>query len=138
MATQAIKKEAAAPLRVWALPVFVAWMIPGGGHLMLKRRGRAILLALAILLMFVAGLAMRGAMFHPERGDLLTTVINYGGFIANLAAGAPYLLTTMMGYSQLDVAGHVHDYGTKFLVTAGLLNILAMVDVYEIAIGRKD
>jgi len=138
MATQAIKKEAAVPLSVWALPVFVAWIIPGGGHLMLKRRGRAILLALSITLMFLTGLAMRGAMFHLERGDLLTTVINYGGFVANLATGALYLLTTMLGYSQLDVAGHVHDYGTKFLVTAGLLNILAMVDVYEIAIGRKD
>jgi hypothetical protein len=42
------------------------------------------------------------------------------------------------GYSQLDTAGHVHDYGTKFLVTAGLLNILAMVDAYEIAAGRKE
>lgn len=113
-------------------------MIPGGGHLMLKRRGRAILLAVSITLMFLTGLAMRGAMFQLERGDLLTTVINYGGFVANLAAGSLYLLTTMLGYAQLDVAGHVHDYGTKFLVTAGLLNILAMVDVYEIATGKKD
>jgi hypothetical protein len=38
----------------------------------------------------------------------------------------------------VDLAGHVHDYGTKFLVGAGLLNILAMVDVYEIATGQKD
>jgi hypothetical protein len=43
-----------------------------------------------------------------------------------------------LGYSQPDQAGHVHDYGTKFLVTAGLLNILAMVDAYEIAARRKD
>jgi len=138
MATKAVTKEPSAPLSVWALPVFVAWMIPGGGHLMLKRRGRAILLAFSITLMFLTGLAMRGAMFQLERGDLLTTVINYGGFVANLATGSLYLLTTMLGYAQLDVAGHVHDYGTKFLVTAGLLNILAMVDVYEIATGKKD
>jgi len=138
MATQAVRKEPAAPLSVWALPVFVAWMIPGGGHLMLKRRGRALLIALSITLMFLIGLLMRGAMFHTERGDLLTTVINYGGFVSNLAAGSLYLLSTMLGYSQLDVAGHVHDYGTKFLVTAGLLNVLAMVDVYEIAVGKKD
>jgi hypothetical protein len=36
------------------------------------------------------------------------------------------------------MAGHVHDYGTKFLVAAGLLNLLAMVDVWEIATGKKD
>ncbi len=41
------------------------------------------------------------------------------------------------GYNQPDVAGHVHDYGTKFLVAAGLLNVLAMVDAYEIAVGKK-
>ncbi len=138
MATKAISKEPAIPVSKWALPVFVAWMIPGGGHLMLKQRGRAILLALSITLMFLTGLLMRGAMFHMEGGDLLTTVINYGGFVSNLATGSLYLLTTILGYSQLDVAGHVHDYGTKFLVTAGLLNILAMVDVYEIAVGKKD
>jgi hypothetical protein len=43
----------------------------------------------------------------------------------------------MLGYNQPDAAGHVHDYGTKFLVTAGLLNILAMVDAFEIAAKRK-
>ena len=138
MATKAVTKAPSVPASVWALPLFVAWMIPGGGHLMLKQRGRAILIAVSVTMMFLIGLMMRGAMFHLDKGDLLTTVINYGGFVSNLATGALYLLTTMLGYSQLDVAGHVHDYGTKFLVTAGLLNILAMVDVYEIATGKKD
>ncbi len=135
---QAISKETAPPMSVWTIPVLVGWLIPGGGHFLLKRRGRAALLLVSISLMFVIGLLMRGAMFHPEKTDLLTTVISYGGFVSNLAAGALYLLTTMLGYSQLDVAGHVHDYGTKFLVAAGLLNILAMVDAYEIAVGKKE
>jgi hypothetical protein len=47
------------------------------------------------------------------------------------------MIATWFGYAQPDVAGAVHDYGTKFLVTAGLLNVLAMVDAYEIAIGKK-
>ena len=139
MATQQVtKKEPTPPVSVWAMPVLAGWLIPGAGHFLLKKRGRAALLLVSITLMFFCGLLMRGAMFQLEKGDLLTTVINYGGFVANLAAGALYLLTTMLGYTQLDVAGHVHDYGTKFLVTAGLLNILAMVDVYEIATGKKD
>ena len=119
------------------MPVLVGWLIPGGGHFLLKRRGRAALLMASVTLMFLFGLFMRGAMFKPESGDLLTTLINYGGFVGNLATGSLYILSNALGYSQMDVAGHVHDYGTKFLVTAGLLNILAMVDVFEIAAGRK-
>lgn len=95
------------------------------------------MLLASVTMMFFAGLAMRGAMFKPQSGDLLTTLINYGGFLSDLATGALYLLATTMGYAQPDVAGHVHDYGTKFLVTAGLLNVLSMVDAYEIAAKRK-
>jgi hypothetical protein len=94
-------------------------------------------LALSVAGMFVCGLLMRGTMFQPQTGDLLTTLIHTGGFIGDLANGILYLLTIWLGYNQPDVAGHVYDYGTKFLVSAGLLNILAMVDAFEIAAGRK-
>jgi hypothetical protein len=124
-------------MSAWFGPVALGWLIPGGGHFLLKQRWRALLLFLPITLMFLFGLMMRGAMFRLESGDLLTTVINYGGFVANVSAGALYMLANMLGYDQPDVAGHVHDYGTKFLVTAGLLNILAMVDAYEIATKKK-
>jgi hypothetical protein len=127
------------PVNVWLLPLAAAWLIPGAGHFILKKTGRGALIFGSILLMFLFGLFMRGMMFTPEKGlDYLTTLINYGGFICNLAAGAMYLLTAMFGYAQPDMPGDVHDYGTKFLVTAGLLNILAMVDVWEIATGKKD
>ncbi len=130
-------KEPMPPLNVWLPPVALGWLVPGGGHFLLKRTGRALLLAASITCMFALGLAMRGAMFQPQSGDILTILINWGGFAGDIASGILYLLTTWLGYSQPDVAGQVHDYGTKFLVTAGLLNILAMVDAYEIAGGRK-
>jgi hypothetical protein len=104
----------------------------------LKRPARGAILFGSVALMFVLGLMMRGMMFQPQTGDLLTTVIYVGGFVADLASGIFYLLTSWLGYNQPDVAGHVHDYGTKFLVGAGLLNILAMVDAFEIATGKKD
>jgi hypothetical protein len=118
--------------------VALGWLIPGGGHFLLKRHGRGALLAASVLAMFLLGLAMRGAMFQPQTGDILTTIIYVGGFIGDLASGLLYLLTVWLGYAQPDVAGHVHDYGTKFLVAAGLLNILAMVDAYEIVTRKKD
>ena len=131
--------ETMPPINTWILPVLAAWVIPGAGHFMLKKYGRGALLFGSVLLMFLFGLSMSGMMFSPEKGpDYLTSLINYGGFACDLAAGGMYVLTMMFGYSQPDMPGAVHDYGTKFLVTAGLLNILAIADAYEIAVGKKD
>lgn len=89
------------------------------------------------VVMFALGLMMRGTFFEPQTGDLLTTVIYCGGWAANLASGSLYMVAKALGYSAPDVANHVVDYGTKFLVGSGLVNILAMVDVYEIASRKK-
>jgi hypothetical protein len=138
MPKQKKPKEPMPPLRLWGPAVSVAWLIPGGGHFLLKRYGRAALLLFAVTGMFLFGLMMRGALFKPQTGDLLTTLIYCGGFVGNLANGLLYFLTIWLGYAQPDVPGMVHDYGTKFLVAAGLLNVLAMVDAYEIAVGKKN
>jgi hypothetical protein len=121
-----------------ALILATGWLVPGGGHFLLKRNYRGALLGATILLTFVLGLLMRGYLFEPQSGDVLTTLIYWGGFIGDLATGAPYVLARMFGYNQPDVAGHGFDYGTKFLVSAGLFNLLAMVDAWEIALGKKD
>ena len=131
-------KTSAPGARTWAPIVALGWLVPGGGHFLLKRTGRGTLVLVSVLSMFLLGLMMRGAMFQPQTGDLLTTIIYVGGFLGDLASGLLYLLATWLGYSQVDMAGHVHDYGTKFLVAAGLLNILAIEDAYEIATGKKD
>ena len=93
--------------------------------MLLKRPGRGALIAASVTAMYLLGLMMRGALFRLNRADLLTTVIYCGGFIGNLLSGILYFLTVWLGYAQPDMAGHVHDYGTKFLVAAGLLNLLA-------------
>jgi hypothetical protein len=119
------------------LIAFMAWLIPGSGHFLLSRRGRGAIVFGSVLLAFVIGVLMRGPMFQPRGGDLLTTLIQYGGFIGDLASGVLYLLTVWLGYSQPDAAGHVHNYGSKLIVAAGLLNILAIVDAWEIASKKK-
>ncbi len=125
------------PVQEWAAPVCLAWLVPGGGHFYLKRWNHGGLLLFSIAGMFIFGLMMRGRMFEPIRGDMFTTVVNYGGFIGDLATGALYFLASWLGYQQPYMASAVADYGTKFLVCAGLLNILAIIDAYEIAIGEK-
>jgi hypothetical protein len=122
----------------WIAAVALGWIIPGGGHMLLKRPARGAIILACVASMYLLGLMMRGALFVPKSEDLLTTLIYYGGFVGNVMSGFLYFLTVSLGYAQVDMAGHVHDYGTKFLVAAGLLNVLGIVDAYEIATGQKD
>lgn len=118
-------------------PLVLAWLIPGAGHYYLRRRRHAAVLLVTIPGMFMLGILMQGRMFEPSNSDLFTTVMTYGGYIADLCTGLLYFLTVGLGYHQETLPGAVHDYGTKFIACAGLLNILAMVDTYEIASGKK-
>ena len=130
--------QANSPSAVSYLPALAAaWIVPGAGYFLLKKPGRGILTFVSVSAMFLIGILMRGPFFEPQGGDLLTTIIYYGGFLAHIASGALYFIAVALGYNQPDVAGHVYDYGSKFLVGAGLLNVLALVDVHEIATGKK-
>ncbi|HUS04860.1 MAG TPA: DUF6677 family protein, partial [Bryobacteraceae bacterium] len=82
------------PVRNWIPVVALGWLVPGAGHLLLRRTNRGALVMLSVAAMFVLGLMMRGAMFYPQNGDLLTMVIYYGGFVGNLASGVLYFLAT--------------------------------------------
>src|ERR1700751_100672 len=109
-------RDSAVPIGQRLPAVALAWLIPGAGHLLLKRTRRPVLLMGSITVMFLFGIFMRGSFFTPQSGDLLTILINYGGFLGDLASGILYLLAAAFNYNQPDMAGHVYDYGTKFLV----------------------
>jgi len=131
------KKSSVPPVGQWAAPVVLGWLLPGGGHFYLRKWNRGVLLLGAIAGMFVFGLLMRGRMFEPISGDPFTTIINWGGYLSDVATGSLYFLAAWLGYEQPYLASAVADYGTKFLVCAGLLNVLAIIDAYEIAVGGK-
>jgi hypothetical protein len=111
----------------------LGWLIPGAGHLLLRRWGRGLLLMFAICTMFVLGLLMEGKLYSMNTGDLLDML----GFVGDLGAGALYLGSKALGYGSGNIARATADYGTKFLIVAGLLNVIAAVDAHHIAIGKK-
>jgi hypothetical protein len=120
--------------------VALGWLIPGAGHFLLGRRGRAAIILGAVAVPFIFGLLMRGPLFQlaDGNGDVLSRVIQYGGFLGDLASGIFYLGARAFSYGPPYIAAHAADYGSKFIVAAGLLNVLAMVDAYEIATRQKD
>lgn len=109
------------------------WLVPGLGHLLLRKPVRAVLLFLSITTMFALGLAMHGKIYAPNTGELLDML----GFIGDLGAGGLYFLSTALGWGQYIVQVVTADYGTKFIVVAGLLNFIAAVDAHSIRLGRK-
>jgi hypothetical protein len=111
----------------------VGWLIPGGGHLLLRRYGRGALLLVSVVAMFLIGLGMQGRIYKPNGGDILDIL----GFIGDLGAGGLYLLTRSMDWGQGAIAYATADYGTKFIIAAGLLNLIAAADAYHISIGKK-
>jgi hypothetical protein len=110
-----------------------AWLIPGLGHFLLSRKWRALVLFLAIVGMFAFGLAMQGQFFATGSGSYLHTL----GYFAELSIGVPMPAATFFGYAGGDTYFICSDYGTAFLISAGMLNVLTILDAYDIALGRK-
>ena len=110
-----------------------AWLIPGAGHLFLGLRWRALVLFGAINGMFLFGLVMQGRFFELTPGSWLRSL----GFLGECCVGIVLPLAHWFGYGGGDPFFISYDYGTAFLVAAGMLNILCILDVYDIAMGRK-
>lgn len=139
MPSSAVTESVSAPIRPPVITCIIAWLVPGAGHLYVGKRIRAAIVFCTVAICFAIGLLMSGPFFSPSStGDLLSRVIQYGGFLGDLANGIFYLAAAWLGYNPPVTAGHNADYGSKFLVCAGLLNILSMVDAYEIATRQKE
>lgn len=118
-----------------ALPACLfAWLLPGGGHLFLRRRRAGLTLMAAIGALFGLGLAMQ-ARLDVRLGleDPLALLIN----VCQMATGAFYLAARAAGLAAGDVHAPSFEYGNTFTAVAGLLNMLAVLDAYDVAAGRK-
>ncbi|MGB7264242.1 MAG: DUF6677 family protein [Terracidiphilus sp.] len=114
------------------LPLIAGWLIPGAGHFLLRKWIRGALLFISIVAMFVLGLAMQGKLYTSAQ-DILEML----GIAGDLGSGLLYFISRIMGMGGEPVRTTVADYGTKFIVVAGLLNIIAAVDAHNLRTGRK-
>ena len=115
------------------IALIAGWLVPGAGHLLLGKWIRAILLMASIVGMFAIGIALQGKIYSPNTGEPLDML----GFAGDLGSGVLYGLARLLGWGQAPVLVAIADYGTKFIVVAGLLNIVAAVDAHSLASGRK-
>jgi hypothetical protein len=123
----------ASAARAW-LSVALAWVFPGLGHAYLGKRKAALVYAVVVTAMFVLGLSFEGRLYTIESGQplsILATFAVYGTGLLNLAAR---MLSDNPGGAVLSVT---YEYGCAYLLTAGLMNLLLMLDAFDISVGRK-
>jgi hypothetical protein len=116
-----------------ALVCLAAWIVPGGGHLWLGRRVKGAIFLAALVVMFALGLGLQGRLFPFEFSQPLVGL----AAIADLGVGLPYFVAWAMGWGQGQVVAVTFEYANAFLIVAGLLNMLVVLDAYDIACGRK-
>lgn len=115
------------------LLAFVAWLVPGAGHLWQGRTQKGIVFLIAIPLMFTTGLWLNGRLFPFEASQPLVAL----AALASFGNGVPYFVATLLGLGKGVVTAATYEYGNTFVIVAGLLNTLVMLDSYDIAVGRK-
>ena len=111
----------------------MAWLVPGAGHLWLRRTRKGLVFLVVLPLMFATGLWLEGRVFPFEPSQPLVALAS----IADLGVGMAYIIVRAAGYGAGRVVAVTFEYGNSFLIVSGLLNFLVILDVYDIALGRK-
>src|ERR1035438_2472267 len=114
------------------LPLIAGWLVPGAGHFLLRKWGRGSLLAASILGMFAIGIAMQGKLYAGAH-DILEML----GLAGDLGNGLLYIVSRAAGLGADQIQVTTADWGTRFIVVAGLLNVIAAVDAHNLRTGRK-
>ncbi len=112
----------------------IAWLIPGGGHVYLKRWKRGLAFFVLVAVSVFLGLKLQGHLYQPVPGEPLSVL----GTIGQAGAGSVYGVLRYVTHYEGDVRGPGFEYGTAFLLTAGLMNLLLVFDAWDIAMGKKE
>lgn len=132
MSSSALPARVTAPVHPTVL-CLVAWAVPGAGHALLGRLDKAVAFFVPIVVLFGAGLWLEGRIFPIEPSQPLVAL----AALANIGVGAPYFLAWMLGGGTGNVVAPAYEYANTYLIVAGLLNALVVLDAYDIIVGRK-
>ena len=113
--------------------IVLSWLVPGAGHFRLGRRQKAYVFAAVLPAMFVIGLLLKGRIAPFTPSDPLVALAS----MANVMAGIPYLVARLFGAGAGVPTAITYEYGNTFLIAAGLLNTLVMIDAFDVLKGRK-
>lgn len=151
------EREVAEPAdtRRTLIALLAAWAVPGLGHLLLGRWRRGVMFGLLIWICFAMGLAHSGrlALRDPQQPFLTALQV-----VANVGIGPADLVARRIVYDQFVYSMPLIDsgrpsprkifrerarsplaiYGTAYIWTAGLMNLLLLFDIWDIGRGRKD
>lgn len=139
METDAVQQEAAKvpceelSASQTAFACAAAALVPGLGHAVMKKWDRAVVFFASIILMFLIGVGLQGRVFGPDFTDLFSSL----KFIADAGAGLLYWMARLRGLGAGEPTAYTYDFGNVFIYVAGLLNMLVVVDAFDIARGRK-
>ena len=114
--------------------MLVTWLLPGMGHIVLRRWGRGLIFLGVVGTLAITGFLLRGNIFSAHAED----IFEFLGYLADLGSGIFFLFAKAIEKAGPDVSRAAGDYGTRFIATAGVVNLLCMLDAFEIVKGRKN
>jgi len=128
------------PSSAWLIGL-AAWFVPGIGHVLVAKWGRALLMGGSVWLCFFSGRAMGGHLFDLSTEQGRFSLLQIPPVIGDVGSGLLYIVSWLLGWGFADdpqqAARVTYEAGTYFLIVAGLLNYLTMLDAFDIAVGRK-
>jgi hypothetical protein len=117
--------------------LILAWLLPGGGHIYIGRRGKGVLFLLCLSFLFIVGLTLKGVIFTPGGEDTQSYLISLFGTAGDLGLGLYYLLSLLFYPIEGEIVSPHYEIGMLYTLTAGVINYLLIVDALDINHGRK-
>lgn len=116
------------------MAVALSWLVPGLGHVYLKRVQRGLFFFILVVVVLAIGCSLQGNLYRPTEGQPLTYLATLG----SMGVGIPYFVLRYGLHYEGEQVAPGFEYGTAFMLTAGLMNLLLVLDVWDIGSGRKE
>jgi hypothetical protein len=115
------------------LSLILGWIMPGLGHIFLKKFRRGLIFFICISAMALLGLLIGGKIYSFQTENPLTIL----AFFSDIGIGALYFLSNVFPIGLGEIKAVTFEFGTAYIAGAGLLNYLVALDAFDIASGKK-